>query len=265
MINIFQSLLLGIVEGFTEFLPISSTAHLILTSHALGIEQTEFTKSFEIIIQLGAILAVIWLYFKTLFKIETIKKLVVGFIPTGIIGLTLYKIVKEYLIGSITVVTWSLLIGGLGILIFEHYYGKRQTENTETENTAVDLKEISYKQALAIGIFQTFAMIPGISRSAATVIGGLILGIKKRTIVEFSFLLAVPTMLAASVLDLIKSSHQFTNQQFQVLGIGFVVSFITAVISIKWLLGFVRKHDFKPFGYYRIGLAVLVAIILFII
>jgi undecaprenyl-diphosphatase len=262
MINIFQSILLGIVEGFTEFLPISSTAHLILTSHLLRIEHTEFIKSFEIIIQLGAILAVVWLYFKTLFSIEVIKKLIVGFIPTGIIGLTVYKYVKGHLLGNLTVVTWALLLGGLGILLFEYIYGKRQTQNIEPEDAGSDIRTLTYKQAFTVGIFQTLAVIPGVSRSAATVIGGLVLGIKKRAIVEFSFLLAVPTMLAASGLDLFKTSQKFSSQEFLVLTIGFIVSFITAVISIKWLLSFVRKHNFAAFGIYRIVLAIVIVIIL---
>jgi undecaprenyl-diphosphatase len=246
--NILHSILLGIIEGITEFLPVSSTGHLILAGQLLRVPDSAFLKSFEIIIQFGAILAVVVLYWKTLWKLETIKKLIVAFIPTGIIGLALYRVVKTYLLASVSLVAWMLLIGGIILILFERWYASRAQEGGE---------EISYKQAFYIGLFQALAIVPGVSRSAATIVGGLSVGLKRATIVEFSFLLAVPTMLAATVLDVYKSSSVFSMHDIRVLSVGFVVAFIVAMASIVFLLRYVRKHTFAPFGVYRILLAVV--------
>jgi len=251
MLNIFHAVILGIIEGFTEFLPISSTAHLILAADLLKIPQTEYIKSFEIIIQLGAILAVVFLYWRKFLDLEFLKKLIVAFIPTGILGLLFYKIVKNYLLGNITVVLWSLAIGGLLLILFEKYFSHPQ------ENEDWDVKNISYKQCLYLGLFQSVAMIPGVSRSAATIIGGRAIGIPKRTIVEFSFLLAVPTMAAATGFDLLKNASLFNASQFWSLTIGFLVSFVMAILSIRWLLSYIKKYDFARFGAYRIALVIL--------
>jgi undecaprenyl-diphosphatase len=242
-----QALILGIVEGITEFLPISSTAHLILSSHAMGLAETEFLKSFEIIIQLGAILSVVMLYWKRFWVRDTFLKLVIAFIPTGVIGLTVYKLVKAYLLGNITVVLTALVVGGVVLIVFEQF--KKPSE------APADFSEITYGRAALIGLFQTISMIPGVSRSAATILGGSMIGVSKRTIVEFSFMLAVPTMLGASVLDLYKS-HDALAGNWGLLGIGFVVSFITALIAIKGFLKFIRNRVFAVFGVYRIILAV---------
>ena len=250
-----HALILGIVEGVTEFLPVSSTGHLILAGELLKIPSTEFQKSFDIVIQLGAILAVIVLYWKTLWKIETIKKLIVAFIPTGIIGLALYKIVKTYLLNNHAVVLWALLLGGIILIAFELWH-------KELETATADISAISYKQATLIGLFQSIAIIPGVSRSAATIVGGLFLGIKRATIVEFSFLLAVPTMLAASGLDLVKNAALFSTNQFGTLAIGFITAFVVAIFSIKFLLRFVKTHNFIPFGVYRIVIAILFWVII---
>ncbi len=250
----FQSLILGIIEGVTEFLPISSTGHLILTSEILKISESNFLKSFEIIIQLGAILSVVFLYWKSLFDIENIKKLFVAFLPTGIIGLALYKIVKTYLLGNQQVVLITLFLGGIVLIIFEllHKEPVRTSEISEVS----DLTEISYKKSFWIGVCQSLSIIPGLSRSASTIVGGLALGLKRKTIVEFSFLLAVPTMVAASGLDLFKNADAFSKDQFGILAVGFIVSFIIAFFSIKFLLSFIRKHNFIPFGIYRIIIAI---------
>jgi undecaprenyl-diphosphatase len=247
-LSIINSVILGIVEGLTEFLPVSSTAHLELANRVLNLAETEFTKSFDVIIQFGAILSVVVLYWNKFWNLEAFKKLVVAFIPTGVIGLTLYKLIKGYLLGNMTVVLWTLLIGGMALLAFERWKDHADTE--------VDFSEITYRKALLIGLFQCIAMIPGVSRSAATIVGGSLIGISKRTIVEFSFMLAVPTMLAASGLELLKS-HSALSGHFGVLAIGFVVSFVTAIIAIKSFLGFVKKYDFKAFGWYRIVLAIV--------
>lgn len=251
--DILHSIILGIVEGVTEFLPISSTGHLILANDILGIAQTAFTKSFDIIIQLGAIASVIFLYRRKLRDVAVIKKLIVAFIPTGIIGLLLYKAVKTYLLGNETVVLWSLLLGGIGLIVFE----RRHKESAPVSPHAANVYDISYRQAALIGLFQAAAIVPGVSRSAATIVGGLWLGLRRATIVEFSFLLAVPTMLAASGLDLLKNYSSFSSDQFGSLAVGFVVSFLVALASVRFLLRFIQKHDFVPFGVYRILLAAI--------
>ena len=243
-----HAVVLGIVEGITEFLPISSTAHLILASKALGLEDTEFLKSFEIIIQLGAILSVVVLYWNRFLNVEVLKKLVVAVIPTGVIGLTVYKAIKSYLLGNVTVVLWTLLIGGIALIIFERFQ--------QRDDRDVDFSEISYRKAFLIGLFQAIAVIPGVSRSAATIVGGSLLGVSKRTIVEFSFMLAVPTMLAASGLELVKGRAGISGH-FEILAIGFIVSFLTAILAIKSFLGYIKKRDFSAFGWYRIALAVV--------
>ncbi len=242
-----SALILGVVEGITEYLPVSSTAHMILAARVLRLDETEFLKSFQIIIQFGAILAVVVLYWSKFWNLEVFKRLVVAFFPTGVIGLSVYKILKTYLLGNMTVVLWSLLLGGLALLAFE-----RWKVHVETE---ADFSEITYKKALLIGLFQSVAIIPGVSRSAATIVGGSLIGISKRTIVEFSFMLAVPTMLAASGLELLKN-HSALAGHVGALAIGLVVSFITAIVAIKSFLAFLKKRDFTAFGWYRIVLAV---------
>lgn len=254
--SIIHTIILGIVEGITEFLPISSTAHLILTARLLSLHQTEYIKSFEIVIQLGAILSVVLLYWKRLLDIEVIKRLIIAFIPTGIVGLIFYKFAKQYLLGNTSVVLWALLLGGILIIFFELFYKEPQNQSLNPYSEK-DIKEISYKQSLIIGLFQSIAIIPGVSRAAATIIGGLMLGLRRKTIVEFSFLLAAPTMLAATGLDLLKNYKEFSSSQFGYLAIGFVVSFIVALLSIKFLLRYIKNRDFKAFGVYRIVIAIL--------
>jgi undecaprenyl-diphosphatase len=215
----------------------------------LRLTETEFVKSFTIIIQLGAILSVVVLYWKKFWNWDVLLKLAVAFVPTGVIGLTVYKIVKGYLLGNLQVVLASLLVGGIALIVFERF-------NKHEMAAEIDFSEITYTRALLIGVFQTIAVIPGVSRSAATIVGGSLIGISKRTIVEFSFMLAVPTMLAASVLDLYKA-HSAIAENVPALGVGFVVSFITAIIAIKSFLSFLKKRDFTFFGWYRIALAVV--------
>lgn len=246
--TIIHSIILGVVEGLTEFLPISSTGHLILASSLLGVVQSDFTKTFEIAIQLGAILAVVMLYWRSFLDIELLKKIIVAFIPTGVIGLLMYHILKTYLLGNDWIVLSSLFVGGVIFILFERWYGKR-------EDAAAPDAPITYRQALLIGLFQSIAIIPGVSRSGATIVGGMALGIARPAIVEFSFLLAVPTMLAATGLSLLKTSTHFTGHEWLALGVGFVVAFIVAVPSVIWLLRYVRRHTFTAFGWYRIALA----------
>ncbi|HEY4525508.1 MAG TPA: undecaprenyl-diphosphate phosphatase [Candidatus Paceibacterota bacterium] len=253
MLTFISALVLGVIEGFTEFLPISSTAHLNLASNLFGLEQDNYLKTFEIAIQSGAILAVVFLYWRKFTDKNILKKLAVAFIPTGILGVIFYSFIKEYLIGNTTVVLWSLALGGLLLLLFE----KIHLEN----DRAQDLAHVDYKKSLWIGLFQSLAMIPGVSRAGATVVGGMLLGLRREVIVEFSFLLAVPTMLAATGLDLFKNWGFFSQDQLHFLGIGFIASFFMAVLSIKFLLSYIRRHNFTIFGIYRILLVTVFLLI----
>ncbi len=251
MLNLLNATILGIVEGITEFLPISSTGHLILASKLLGITQTEFVKSFEIAIQLGAILSVFVLYWKKLlFETEVLKRVCVAFLPTAILGLAFYKLIKSYLIGNVPVVLWSLFLGGMCLIAFELLHKERPDAFEEIRN-------ISYSKSFVIGLFQSVSMIPGVSRSAATIVGGLLVGMKRTTIVEFSFLLAIPTMAAATGLDLLKNASVFSFDQVSILAIGFIVSFFSALFAVKCLLAFIKKHTFLSFGIYRIAIVII--------
>jgi undecaprenyl-diphosphatase len=248
-------LILSIVEGLTEFLPISSTGHLILASKLLGIAETDFAKTFEIVIQLGAILAVVVLYTRKFFNIKLIKKLIVAFIPTGIVGVILYPFIKGFLLGSSWVTLNALFWGGAALIIIELIFN-RKNKGKEIDNK-IDYEKITYKKAFLIGCFQCLSVIPGMSRAAATIIGGLSVGLNRPTATEFSFLLAVPTMVAASGYDLYKSREFISQGGFLTLTIGTILSFVFAMIAIKFLIGYVKKHDFKSFGIYRIILSIL--------
>ena len=247
--SLWDVLILGIVEGITEFLPISSTGHLVLTAKLLGCAQTEFLKSFEVFIRLGAIGAVVVLYAKSLIRDrEVLKRVAAAFLPTAVIGLVLYKFIKHFLLGNSQVVVWSLFLGGIFLIVFDSVH-------REDENSVKDIAGISYPKAALIGLFQSLAVIPGVSRAAATIIGGLILGVQRKTIVEFSFLLAVPTMLAAAALDLLKNNQSFSSNEWGLLTVGFLVSFAVATASIKFLLHYIKNHNFIAFGIYRVVVA----------
>jgi len=246
-----HAVILSIVEGLSEFLPISSTGHLILTSDILKIPQTEFVKSFEIIIQLGAILAVLVLYWQKLLTNKNVfMKVMSAFVPTAVIGYLLYKIIKTFLLGNTIVTLWALLLGGIVLILVEKLY-KEQPHHVDT------VEKLSYKKAMVIGLVQSLSVVPGVSRSASTIFGGLFVGLKRKPAVEFSFLLAIPTMIAATGLDLMKSNFSFSFQEWEVLAIGFVGALVTALIAIKYFLKFVEKHTFIGFGIYRIILAIL--------
>ncbi len=253
--GIFEAIILGILEGLTEFLPISSTGHLILASHLMGIEQTSVHKSFEVAIQLGSICAVIFVYFKKLFSdFGLMKKLAVAFLPTGILGFLFYKHIKALFVPE--TVAFMLIAGGIVFIILEYFY-KPQERHIDK------IDDINYKQALLIGFAQSFSMVPGTSRSGATIIGGLLSGLNRKTAVEFSFLLAVPTMIIATLYDVFKNFSSFGGGDITNLVIGFVVAFLVAMLAIKWFLKFVAKFSFVPFGVYRIIVGVLFLYILF--
>jgi undecaprenyl-diphosphatase len=249
--NLIHVFILSLIEGLTEFLPISSTGHLILASKLLNIEPTSFTKTFEIVIQLGAILAVVVLYFKKLItSINLLKKLAVAFIPTAIVGFTLYPLIKDVLLGSSSITLNALFFGGIALIGIEWFLRRKKTQ-------AQEISEVTYKQALIIGTFQSLSVVPGVSRAAATIVGGLLTGLNRPTATEFSFLLAVPTMFAATVLDIYKSHEMIAQGGFLTLFVGTTLSFLFAIVAVKFLIGFVKKHDFTAFGIYRIVLAVL--------
>ncbi len=249
--NFIQAIILSIVEGITEFLPISSTGHLILTSKVLGIVQTEFVKSFEVIIQLGAILAVILLYFNTVVKnVKIWGRTLLAFIPTGIIGFFVYDFVKDSLLGNYNVVIFSLFFGGVAILVLEEFVSSKGSK-------VESIEKLSPGRSVLVGVIQSVSMVPGVSRALATIFGGLAVGLDRKSATEFSFLLAVPTMLAASGFDLIKTGYLFSTEEYLVLAVGFFGAFISALLSIKFLINFVQKHSFKAFAIYRIILAII--------
>jgi undecaprenyl-diphosphatase len=249
--NILQALIMSAVEGISEFLPISSTGHMILAADILKIAQSNFVKDFEIIIQLGAILAIVVLYWNSLFKsVEVWKRIIVAFIPTGIIGFILFKIIKTYLLGNLYVTLISLFIGGIILIALELVY-------KEKDHHVEDIAKLSFPKAFVIGIVQSIAVIPGVSRSAATIVGAMFLGTKRKAAAEFSFLLAVPTMLAATGLDLIKTKFVYSPAEWLILLVGFSGAFVVALISVKLFLKFVQKNNFIIFGAYRIIASIL--------
>lgn len=246
-----QVLILSVVEGITEFLPISSTGHLVLTSDLLRIPQTNFVKSFEIFIQLGAILAVIVLYWRLLLQSKALWfRLIIAFIPTAVIGLIFYKMIKTFLLGNNAITLWALFLGGIVLIVIEKLY-KEQPHHLEK------IESLSLQKSFWIGVIQSLAMIPGVSRSAATIFGGIFMGLKRKPAVEFSFLLAIPTMAAASGFDLLKSNVAFSGSEWMMLFVGFVGAFLTAILAVKLLVRYIEHHTFISFGIYRIILAVL--------
>ena len=245
--NIINVFVISIIEGITEFLPISSTGHMILASSFLNIANSEFVKTFEIVIQLGAILAIAIMYMQRFFKgIDIYIKLFVAFVPTAIIGFLAYDFIKAYLFNSV-VVAISLIIGGVILILIDKKVSEKKTR-------FVDIEKISYKNAFFIGLIQCLAMIPGTSRAGATIVGGVVNGFNKKQAMEFSFLLAIPTMFAAAGYDLIKTDISFTSNEIWLLTLGLIISFITAWFAVKIFLKLVENYGFKYFGYYRIVL-----------
>jgi undecaprenyl-diphosphatase len=244
-----EAIVLGIVEGLSEFLPISSTGHLILASALMKLKQTDAHKVFEVTIQSGAILAVVYIYRKQLAsRRELLKKVCFAFLPTGVLGYLLYKVVKSFFQPSL--VSYSLIAGGIAFIVIELWMKDRPA-------TVASLEEISYRQAFTIGLIQSLSMIPGVSRSGATIMGGLLTGMDRKDAAEFSFLLAIPTMLAATAYDVYKNYAVFNLGDWQNILVGFITSFIFAVIGIKALLKFITSHTFIPFGIYRIAVGIL--------
>jgi len=249
--TLFDSVILGIIEGFTEFLPISSTGHLIVASKFLGIDQTSVTKAYEVIIQFAAILAVVFNYKEkfTLKHIELWTKVFLAFLPIGVIGFVFSHQIKELF--SITVVAVMFIIGGIIFLVVEKFY------IPEEKKLTTDVEDVTLKQSIWIGFAQVFALIPGTSRAGATIIGGLLVGLDRKASAEFSFLLAFPVMSAVCGYDLLKHYHEFSSANMEALAIGFLVAFVVAYLTIKLFLKFLEKFTFIAFGVYRILFGVI--------
>ena len=252
------ALVLGVVEGITEFLPISSTGHLIIVSHYFNFSG-DFANMFNVVIQLGAILSVVVYFWKRLLpsSVKEIKlwiKVLVGFIPALIVGGLFGKKIEDYLFNT-SVVSAALIVWGI-ILIWAENKSKRQTP------TINNVDNLSYRTAFYIGIMQIFAMIPGTSRSAATIIGAMLLGTSRTVAVEFSFFLAIPTMFGASAYSIMKMGiGNISPDQWVKLSIGFITSFIVALLVISFLMNYIKRHTFKPFGYYRVALGILIILL----
>lgn len=257
--NLLNVFILGIVEGLTEFLPVSSTAHLILTSYFLKIPQTEFQKLFEVVIQSGAILAVLFVYLKYLIKNKFLwVKIFLSFIPTAFVGLVFYEIIKDIFFNSLTIILFSLFLLGLFFIFTEMLIKKEKIILTKS------LLEMNLWEALIIGLCQSFAIIPGVSRAGIVILTMLFLRFKRKESAIYSFLLALPTIFAASIYDLYKNRQLFFEANIFYLTMGFFTSFIFAWISIKWFIIFLQKKTLTPFGWYRIALALLIFFSLFI-
>lgn len=260
--EIIKVIILGLIEGITEWLPISSTGHMILLNEFINLNVSEeFMEMFLVVIQLGAILSVIFLYFKKLnpFKkdkeerqntIDLWIKVLIGCIPAGIIGLLFDDLIDKYFYNSLTV-SITLIVYGVLFIIVEN---KRKNKKTTINN----LKEITPKLALSIGVFQLLALIPGTSRSGATILGGLMLGMNRSIAAEYTFFLAIPIMAGASLLKILKFGLIFSSSELIILVIGLITAFVVSLITIKYLLKYIKKNDFKIFGWYRIILGIII-------
>lgn len=243
--TIIDALILGTVEGLTEFLPISSTGHLILVSDLLGLKQTDAHKAFEVSIQLGSILAVLFLFAHKLLADKLLWiKIALAFIPTAIFGFLFYKSIKALF--GIETVAIMLVVGGIAFLILEYY--RRNVDESDCKG----VEHLSYKDALMIGVFQSISMVPGTSRSGMTMIGGIFAGLSRKSAAEFSFLLAIPTMIVATAYDLYKNRMTMVVDDYTLLTVGFITAFIVALITVKVVMKFLTTHTFVLFGIYRI-------------
>jgi len=248
--NLIDAILLGIVEGLTEFLPISSTGHLILAGDLLGANDERWNV-FNIVIQTGAMLAVVWEYRARFFKVDfqLYRNLVIAFIPAAVLGLAFSKYIKGVLFHAVPVAL-AFIVGGIVILLVE----SKKNKKIRVEATAA----MTWLDALKVGIAQCFALIPGTSRSGATIIGGMLFGLSRKAATEFSFFLAVPTLVAAGLYDLWKHRDMLSAADAPIFVVGMVVSFVSAFVVIRWLIRYVATHDFKPFAWYRIAFGLVV-------
>ncbi len=253
--NLFEAIIIAIVEGLTEYLPVSSTGHMIITSSLLGIHEDEFTKLFEVAIQLGAILAVVVLYWRKFFDFSRWQfylKLFIAVIPALVLG-KLFSDQIDIMLSSPTIVAISLLLGGIILLFIDRLFTRPAVHEEE---------DISYKKAFSIGVWQCIAMIPGVSRSASSIIGGMQQRLSRKLAAEFSFFLAVPTMCAATGYKLYQGYETFTAEHVKLLLVGNLVAFVVAIIAIKFFIGFLQRHGFRLFGWYRIGAGIILLILI---
>ena len=254
--NFLESIIIGLIEGATEFLPVSSSGHMILATWFMNLKDPAFVDTFIVVIQLGAILAIVGIYSERFLTGFTIYlKLLVAFTPTGIIGFLAYKIITMYLLTPL-VVAVSLILGGVILILLDRWV-------EEKESGLQDVSDISYKNAFFIGLFQCFSFVPGTSRAAATIIGGALNGFNKKQAAEFSFLLAVPTMLAASGYSLLKTEMEFSRPNILMLLLGSIVAFASAWVAVKLFLKIINRFGFRHFGYYRIVIGVVFLILFF--
>ena len=263
-IEILKVIFLGIVEGITEWLPVSSTGHMILVDEFIILNMTpEFMEMFFVVIQLGAIMAVVCLFWDKLFPFEfkggfKVKndtmnlwfKIVVACLPAAVIGLLFDDVIDEYLFNPLTVALMLIIYGVLFIVVENRNKGRRPVIN--------DLTQITYKFAFMVGVFQLLALVPGTSRSGATIVGAILIGASRYVASEFTFFLAIPVMLGASLLKILKFGFVFTSAEAIILGTGTLVAFFVSILAIKFLMGYIKKHDFKVFGWYRIVLGIIV-------
>lgn len=254
--TLFHSLILGIIEGLTEFLPISSTGHMVLVSHFMDMPKNAALTTFEIVVQLGAISAVIFVYIKKLFELEMIKKLIIAFIPTGLIGLLVFPHIKGWLQNPL-LVAFTMTLGGICILLVENWYEKKQKNKKINEDT-----KLTYKDAFLLGVYQALAVVPGVSRSGAMIIGGLTMKLPRKVVTEFTFLLAVPTLVMATLYTVYKKRSELVFDDITPIVFGSLVSFTIALLVIKYFLQYIRSHSFKIFGWYRIVLGIILLVIL---
>jgi undecaprenyl-diphosphatase len=254
-LDIFQAIIIGIIEGFTEFLPISSTGHMIVASKFLGVSENALTKAYQVIIQFAAILAVMLIYREkiTFKKIDLWIKLLVAFLPLAIIGFIFKDQIKTLF--NVETVAWMFIIGGIVFLVVEYFY-------VEKEFHVSDVEKVSYKQALWVGLAQVFSLIPGTSRAGATIIGGLLAHLDRKTSTEFSFLLAIPVMAAVTGYDLLKHYQDFADANWGAFIIGFVTAFVVAYLTIKLFLAFIQRFTFVAFGIYRIIFGVILLMVI---
>ncbi len=246
-----DAIIIAIVEGITEFLPISSTGHMIIAQHLLGVPSSDFLHLYIVNIQFGAILSVVVLYYKHFFRsIEFYIKLLIAFLPAAVLGFLLGKYI-DLLLNSIWVVSIALLLGGVIFLFVDKWFQKNNAH-----------EEPSYSNAFIIGLFQCISLIPGVSRSAATIIGGLTQKLNRKSAAEFSFFLAVPTMFAASVYKLYNTYHLIKTEHIKFLLVGNITSFVVAMLAIKFFIYYLTKHGFKLFGWYRIAIGIILIILL---
>ena len=253
--DIFQAIIIGIIEGFTEFLPISSTGHMIVASKFLGVDQSAVVKAYEVIIQFAAILAVILLYREKInFKeINLWSKIVGAFFPLAIIGFILKDWVKE--IFNVETVAYMFIIGGIVFIVVEYFH-------KDKESTAQNIEEVTWKQAMSIGFAQVLSLVPGTSRAGSTIIGGMLSGVSRKASTEFSFLLAIPVMMAVSGYDLLKHYKDFIGADITAFAIGFVVAFMVAYVTIKMFIVFLQRFTFVAFGIYRIIFGIVLLMII---